>query len=123
MWENNRMANAGLLGPHPLTPAALDQTLSEIGPGAYALGKISKDGKTFLISYVGRSDNDLRKRLKDWIGTYPQFKYGYFATAKDAFRKECNLFHDFGETTLDNPAHPARPSGTSWTCPRCRALT
>jgi hypothetical protein len=116
------MANAGLLGPYPLTAAALELTLAETRPGAYALGRISKDGSTFLISYVGRSDTDVRKRLRDWVGAYPHFKYEFFASPKDAFRKECNLFHDFGETTLDNPAHPARPSGTSWTCPRCRAL-
>jgi hypothetical protein len=44
------------------------------------------------------------------------------ARLKAAFEKECHLFHDFGETSLDNKIHPARPSGSNWKCPRCRIL-
>jgi hypothetical protein len=116
------MANSGLFGPHPLSAAVLELNVKGSGPGAYALGRTSTDSTTFIISYVGRSDSDLRGRLGAWVGSYPEFKYGFLPTAKDAFLKECSLYHDFGETALDNEVHPARPNGTSWTCPHCRAL-
>jgi hypothetical protein len=60
-------------------------------------------------------------RLKNWIGgRYPYFKFDYFGSAKAAFEKECHLFHDFGETSLDNKVHPTGPENSNWKCPRCR---
>jgi hypothetical protein len=114
------MPDTGLHGPHALTTDIIDNVVRGVGPGAYALGRNTP--QMFYVEYVGRSDKDLNDRLKKWAATkYTHFKYGFFPTAKDAFIKECNLFHDFGETSLDNKVHPARPEGTSWTCPRCGA--
>ncbi len=74
----------------------------------------------FVVEYVGRSDNDLNNRLHDWVGDYRQFKASYFDTAQDAFKKECAIYHDFGEDEkLDNEIHPDRPDNTSWECPKC----
>ena len=112
------MATSGLHGPYNLTIQDIDAVVRGKGAGAYALGNSS--GDTFTISYVGRSDEDLNARLKNWIGNYPKFKYGFLDSPMAAFEKECNLFHDFGETNLDNKIHPARPNGTGWKCPRCR---
>jgi hypothetical protein len=115
------MASSGLHGPYKLTTANIDAAVRGKGPGAYALGASS--GDTFIISYVGRSDDDLNGRLKGWVGgNYAEFKYGFLDSPKAAFEKECHLFHDFGETSLDNKIHPARPSGSNWKCPRCRIL-
>jgi hypothetical protein len=53
------------------------------------------------------------------VGTkYTHFKYGFCDADKDAFLKECHLFHDFGGTAkLDNKVHPARPEGSKVKCP------
>ncbi len=111
------MANSGLFGPVALTRSDIDAKVG-VGPGVYALGHLTNEN-VFAISYVGRSDDNLNGRLKDHIGNYRSFKYGHYQSAKLAFDKECGLFHDFGETSLDNQIHPARPQGTDWKCPRC----
>ena len=67
------MANSGLRGPFPLTENGITQNVTRQSPGAYALGQ-SKE-KKFLINYVGRSDSDVRSRLRDHAGKQSQFKY------------------------------------------------
>lgn len=112
------MANTGLTGPFMLTDAGINQAVVLSSPGVYVLGT-SKDG-TFYIDYVGRSDSDLNSRLKNWVGQYLQFKYGYFDSPLAAFEKECAIFHDFGGSgMLDNENHPQRPVNSHWQCPRC----
>jgi hypothetical protein len=112
------MASTGLNGPYALTTDRIDVAITKTSPGAYALG-VTTDG-TFYVSYVGRSDTDVNARLKNHVGSYKHFKYGYFSSPKAAFEKECNLYHDFDN--LDNDVHPARPAGSNWTCPRCRTF-
>lgn len=111
------MASSGLRGPYTLSSTGVDGAVTRTAPGAYALGAIREN--TFYISYVGRSDGDVGGRLKQHVGHYRQFKFDFFASPKAAFEKECNLFHDFGATSLDNKVHPARPQGSGWKCPRC----
>lgn len=108
--------DTGLFGPHPLTVAAVDQAVQGMGPGAYALGSKAASGG-LLVAYVGRSDSDLNDRLKDHVGNYSHFKYGFFNTPDLAFAKECRLFHDFD--TNANQVHPARPKGSLVRCPVC----
>lgn len=107
------MAELGLYGPFPFTDDGVDANIRSTAPGAYALGKSS--GGVFYISYVGRSDTDLNGRLHEHVGKYTHFKAAFFETPKDAFEKECNLYHDFGPP--DNSVHPARPQGTNYRCP------
>ncbi len=110
------MPSSGLYGPHPLTLAGVSANVKGVGPGAYALGKTDANG-TFYVDYVGRSDDDLAARLQRHTPEkYPQFKHAFYPSAKAAFEKECNLYHDFNPP--DNKVHPARPRGTNWTCPR-----
>ena len=117
------MPSTGLHGPRPLTTQNIDAAVRGKGPGAYALGYTDAKG-VFIVSYVGRSDDDINGRLKDWVGTnYAQFKYGFLDSPKAAFEKECQIFHDFGGTKLlDNDIHPARPKGTDWRCSGCKAF-
>lgn len=115
------MASTGLKGPFPLTEDSIDNEVTRTSPGAYALGYLN-DNRTFIVSYVGRSDDDLNGRLKKWVGkkNYKRFKYDYFGSPKAAFEKECRLYHDFGgKQKLDNDVHPARPENTNWECPVC----
>lgn len=87
------MPSSGLRGPFALTSDGIDDNVTLTSAGAYALGK-TKDS-TFHISYVGRSDDDVNDRLHDHIGSYQQFKYEYYGSAKAAFEKECNLLPRF----------------------------
>jgi hypothetical protein len=112
------MASSGLNGPYALTDDTINKVITKTSAGAYALGKVKDD--TFYIDYIGRSDTDVNQRLHNHVGNYSSFKFDYFGSAKAAFEKECNLYHDFSPS--DNKAHPARPSGSNWTCPRCDAL-
>jgi len=114
------MPSSGLKGPYPLTKEEIDHVVTRISPGAYALGEVRN--RIFYISYVGRSDDDINSRLKDWVGKkYKSFKFDYFSSPKAAFEKECKLWHDFGgpRGSLDNKKHPDRPERTNWKCPVC----
>ena len=108
------MPNSGLRGPYTLTKDQIDAVVTKTSAGAYALGKTGSDD-TFYISRVGRSDNDVNTRLKCYVGDYDKFKFEYYGSAKAAFEKECNLYHDFNPP--DNKIHPDRPEGTTWSCP------
>jgi len=105
-------------GPYDLTKEKIDEKVTRTSAGNYALG-YSKNN-TFYVKYVGRSDNDVNGRLKDWIGDYKRFKYSYATSAKAAYEKECQNYHDFGGSDdLDNQQHPKKSAGKNWKCPVC----
>jgi len=115
------MASLDMKGPFLLTDSEVDRQVTRTAPGNYGLGYTKDDG-TFVVQYVGRSDDDVNNRLHDWVGTnHKKFKYSYAGSAKEAFEKECRNYHDFGGSeSLENKVHPARPNGTNWACPVCR---
>lgn len=115
------MPNVGMNGPYGLTPQNAAAFAKK--PGAYALGSVNANGG-LSVSYIGRADVDLSARLAQHAATgkYAAFKADNFPTMLAAFQKECELFHNFGETALDNKVHPARPAGTTHTCIYCTAL-
>ncbi len=110
------MPTLGLEGPWQLNAETIDDNFTKVSPGNYALGEINGKG-AFVVSRVGRSDEDLNGRLHQHIGSYSHFKASYASSKKAAFEKECNNWHDFEPP--DNKIHPDRPSGMSWSCPRC----
>ncbi|HTC35112.1 MAG TPA: hypothetical protein VK724_17175 [Bryobacteraceae bacterium] len=110
------MAQNGLQGPFALSDQVIDQEVSRIQPGAYALEE-SADLVNFRVVYIGRSDINLNNQLHVHVGSYKRFRYQYCSSAQAAFEKECALYHDF--EPRDNPIHPQRPAGTQWKCPRC----
>lgn len=116
------MTNTGLNGPYTLSEETINKVVTQTSPGIYVLGH--SENNTFYVKYVGRSDNDVSSRLKDWIGKYSQFKFGYFGSPKAAFDKECMIYHDFGGPIgqLDNKIHPQRPENTDWQCPKCNVF-
>ena len=115
------MPSTGLNGPYVLTAEQIDKVVTKKSAGTYALDKLDEKDK-FYISRVGRSDKDVNARLKTYVGKYKYFKYGYSSSAKAAFEKECELYHDWNPP--DNTIHPDRPEGTGWKCPiaDCDAL-
>jgi len=107
----------------PLTNEKIDENVTRTSPGVYALDKTTTPG--FHFDYVGRADDDLNARLKSHLGSeYRYFEFDYATSPKDAFEKECELYHDHGgpEGKLDNKVHPARPAGSGWKCPRCKVF-
>lgn len=86
----------GMSGPHLLSDAAITETLERVSPGNYALGYM--DGESFGVFYVGRSDADVRQRLRDWVGM-PSPKERYSASAKAPWG-----LHRRGRLPVDSPA-------------------
>lgn len=115
------MANTGLEGPFQLSNESIDGCVTKTSAGVYILER-SQSSDSFIVNYVGRSDNDLNGRLKKWVGIrgYRRFKASYFSSPKLAFEKECSIYHDFNG--LDNEIHPQRPEGASWQCPHCNTF-
>ena len=115
------MAALGMEGIFSLNAESIEKNVTQISAGNYALGHV-KD-KKFYVKYVGRSDSDVNGRLKQHVGKYKEFKYSYAKSAKAAFEKECQNFHDFGgEKYLDNKIHPDRPKDSGWKCPLCKVF-
>lgn len=111
------ITRTGLAGPHRLSFDSIDAAIQRKSPGVFALGYADAEGR-FCINHIGRADADLRARLLEKIGSDILFKYGYFASARAAFEKECELFHAIRPP--GNRVHPDRARGTTWDCPRCR---
>ena len=111
------MASPYLYGPYSLTTKGVDENVPVKSAGVYALGK-TKD-KIFYISRTGRSDDDVNGRLKQHVGNYSEFEFTYASCSKDAFEKECELYHYYSGAP-GNIIHPARPANTNAKCPRCK---
>ncbi|MGI6488056.1 MAG: hypothetical protein ACOX2B_07015 [Syntrophothermaceae bacterium] len=111
------MASLNMEGPYSLNFKEIENCITRTSPGNYALGYIKE--KSFRVCYVGRADNDVNQRLKQWVSNTqrPQFKFSYASSPKAAFEKECNNYHDFDPP--DNKIHPTRPANTNWKCPCC----
>ena len=117
------MASLNMRGPFALSIDSINKHVTEVSCGNYALGYID-NRRAFVVLYVGRSDTDVADRLKQHVGMlYKYFKYSYASSPKEAFEKECNNFHSFGEVRLlDNSVHPRRPDNCDWKCPICDAI-
>jgi hypothetical protein len=98
----------------------------ESRPGVYVLGR-ERSG-TFHGLYVGRADADLRRRLAEhlpgreanpFIRIYApdRFTFEYTATACEAYRTECTLFHSAKYPA--NLFHPDPGPHADWACPVC----
>lgn len=108
---------SGLRGSFPLTAESIDKEIKFIAPGVFALGVLGHDGR-FQMLLVGRSDSDVRKTLKAYIGKANRFKFECYDEAEQAYRKECEIFHFMKPPA--NKTHPQRPAGMEWACPMCR---
>lgn len=112
------MAVFTMSGPFPLSRAAIDSNIPAARAGIFVLGTLDKRGSLTRVERLGRSDADLASELKRLIGKFPAFLFQLAPSATDAFRVECELFHQIRR--LDLP-HPVRPSGIDTRCPICGA--
>jgi hypothetical protein len=106
----------GIQGPFALTDSNIDREVTRTSAGVFTLDD-TEDAVRFHVVFVGRSDFDLNNQLHVYVGTYKRFKFAYCSSARSAFEKECELFHDFEPP--ENLNHPARLPGSGWTCNRC----
>ncbi len=113
------LSTIGLKGPFRLNAETLRVTALAKLPGAYMLGHTNDEG-TFIVEKIGRSDADLKETLQNYTECYSQFSFEHFHSAKAAFEKECDLYHNLmvGASYI----HPARPEGSYWKCPHCKEL-
>lgn len=109
--------NSGLSGPFALTFDGIEAAVRRRGAGVFALGSTDFAGR-FSVQSVGRSDEDVKMRLREFIGAGTHFKFDYFSGERAAFEKECELFHDLQPP--GNRVHPSRPRGSTLKCPRCQ---
>ena len=100
--------------------------LLESQPGVYVLGR--ERAGSFYGLYVGRADSDLREKLRThlpareldfFIQLYgpDRFCFTYTATAYEAYRIECTLYHSAQYPA--NLFHPDPGEQSSWECPVC----
>lgn len=122
------MPSLNMGSSYPLTEENVNTKIGENRIGNYAYGYLNDQG-AFIVKYVGRSDSDLRTRIKHGIAEfrdnpklkYEQFKFSYADTEEEAYMKECRNYHDFGgpDGLLENHIHPDSPDGYDWHCPIC----
>lgn len=60
------LRSLGMSGSYPLSSRVVDEVLTRVSAGNFALGYM--DGDSFSVFFVGRSDSDVRERLHDWVG-------------------------------------------------------
>jgi len=93
---------------HVLSDAVVDEELIQTSAGNYALGYM--DGDTFAVFYVGRSDCDVRQRLREWVGM-PSRRESYASAAKASWG-----VHRQGPLPVDAPANaPVGNADSSYT--------
>ena len=117
------MASLDMLGPFALTDNEVSKRVPENVMGNYAFLQKKWLTDEYLVRYVGRSDSDLIKEIKQQMGNdcaagCTHFMFSIAKSKKEAFEKECRNYHDFGGSTkLHNKNHPDKPNGTKYKCP------
>ncbi len=114
------MTSLDMYGPFEYNQKIINEIIPNNIIGNYALGHL--DGISFVVEYVGRSDNDLLSRISHSLGKYTHFKFSPANSPLETYQKECLNWHDFGGENgyLDNDIHPDRPDGVKLAfCPIC----
>jgi len=111
----------GMNGPFHLVEKSIDNYVMTTIPGIFMLGEIAN--KAFQVKFVGRDDHCLNHRLKEQLGRFTYFEFLYSMTPKEAYLRECTLYHEYSKKReLENIAHPLSP-GRSIFCPFCNPIT
>lgn len=114
---------------YELSEEIINQIIEPNRIGNYAYGYLNDNG-SFIVKYVGRSDSDLKSRIKHGLQDrlndesckkYERFKFSYASSVKEAYDKECRNFHDFGgdRGLLNNINHPDKPNNVNCVCLVC----
>ena len=125
------MGSLNMDGPYDFNKDSIDINVTKVSVGNYALGFVDNNSDNFHVTYVGRSDSDVKERLQKQLSETKKiiskfetkkisFKYSYASSPKEAFEKECFNYHNFvGSKKLSNNSHPEKPRDENWKCPVC----
>ncbi len=123
------MATLNMGFSYDLTYDVIDKVIEDNRIGNYAYGYLDNQG-VFIVLYVGRSDNNLKERIKHGITDiknnptlrFERFKFSYANSVIEAYEKECRNYHDFGGeyNKLYNKIHPTKPDDYNGLCPICK---
>ena len=104
-------------GPYVLNPYHVDMVVSPRMHGVFGLSN-----KKESIELIKRSDTSICAEIKNHVGSYRYFWVRTAASAQEAFRYECELFH---RHPIAGPGgnHPSPSEGAKWPCPLCGELT
>src|SRR6185437_11888085 len=100
------MMHTGLSGPFRLTIAAIEAAVLRRSAGVYAIGHADGMGR-FCVSRVGRDDQDVRAKLRSYVGSDMLFKFTCYRDARAAFRKGVPTVSRHQPAT--HRVHPDRP--------------
>ena len=117
-----KSVKAGLGKPLPLNKETIKTEIDDAenwsSASVFVLGGVRRgaDGKPrFHIKRVEHADGDLGKKLSSYIGKYSAFRFKFFRSTRNAYDKECEIYHNFRPS--DNNYHPVRPKNTKFLCP------
>ena len=125
------MGSLNMNGPYDFNINSIDINVTKVCGGNYALGIAEELTGNFHVTFVGRSDSDLKDRLKKQLSEAKNissrygiknisFKYSYASSPKEAYEKECYNYHNFVRSKkLINNVHPEKTKVASWKCPVC----
>jgi hypothetical protein len=125
------MGSLNMDGPYDFNNDSIDINVTRVSGGNYALGFIDNNSNNFHVTFVGRSDSDVKGRLRKQLSEAKNinsryeiknisFKYSYASSPKEAFEKECHNYHNFvNSKKLSNNVHPEKPKDVSLKCPVC----
>ncbi len=105
-------------GPYQLSFDIIDRIVKKDSPGNFALGHFISENS--FIQYIGRSDQNIRECLKNWVGFSMHFKFSYASDSQKAYEKECQNYHDFVGRDYYFKPHPKKPENTDYKCPVCK---
>ena len=82
-------------GPYDFDESTLDKEIIHTQSGSYALGHLDLQNN-FIIEYVGKSDSDIRGRLRKHMpSSYKMFKFRYAISQKTSHLKEVAELRDY----------------------------
>jgi excinuclease UvrABC nuclease subunit len=122
--EKSQKGESEMEGPYLLNETKIDRYVS-LKPGVYCL--TYTEGDKNIACYVGRSDNELKSRLKDHLPEnetddciinkrIDKFYFENTDTANAAYELECQWYHEYKPDC--NDMHPDK-TDPRWICPVC----
>jgi hypothetical protein len=89
-------------GPYDYDVATLEKMIIDTKSGNYALGYLDSENN-FIIEYVGKSDSDVRGRLKEHLPSeHKMFKFCYAISRKVSYLKEVSEVRNYYKSKAYN---------------------
>jgi hypothetical protein len=110
-----RLVERVLQGPIELTRANVSRAVTRKSAGVYAAGSLVRG--RLRVEHVGRSGDDLARRLVQLVSSYDYVAWTYAPSGLVSYQMECAMFHAWHPG--DDTVHPARPRRSGWKCLVC----